>query len=136
MQKKEVNLRQFKDKTSLSKFLLTNGICKNSKEVNTWIKKNIPLETYYQEKVIEYMSKNVDCFYWKAQAWGYGRGGIPDVCCIIKGLFYGFEIKRPVVGIPSALQLQVKREIEEVGGKVYFVTWVDEVKDILDRTGE
>lgn len=40
-------------------------------------------------------------------------------------------MKRPFFGVVSSNQKKVKREIEAIGGKVYIVTYVKEVEEIL-----
>lgn len=45
---------------------------------------------------------------------------------IYKGHYFGFEVKRPVVGIRSKLQEQTVLKIREAGGTAEFVTWPEE----------
>ena len=75
-------------------------------------------------------------FVWKAAAGPYGRGGIPDVCAIINGKYYGFEVKRPFIGAPTKLQLQTIKKIQAAGGRAYIVSWPVEVERILRREAE
>ena len=42
----------------------------------------------------------------------YSEGGIPDVLMVKGGHYFGFEVKRPVVGIRSKLQEETVRKIQ------------------------
>ena len=46
------------------------------------------------------------CFIRKISQGAYSEGGIPDILMIRDGHYFGFEVKRPVVGIRSKLQEQ------------------------------
>ena len=62
-------------------------------------------ESFYQAKIIRWLKGQYpDAFVWKAQAGPYCRQGIPDICAIINGHFFGFEVKRPEVGRLSKIQ--------------------------------
>lgn len=103
------------------------------RQAHQYLSEKVPLESYYQRKIIEWLDKNAKgrAFYWKATQGAYSRSGIPDVCVLIGGRFYGLEVKRPFFGVVSSNQKKVKREIEAIGGKVYIVTYVKEVEEIL-----
>lgn len=122
-----------KTEQELKKQLLADGKCKNTKEFKQWFQKNVPLESALQKKILNYLKKREDCVCWKVHNGMYCQGGVPDIICIKEGMFYGFEVKRPWVGKPSALQLNMKRAIERVGGTMAMVSWVEEVKEILEK---
>ena len=62
-------------------------------------------ESYYQTKILQWLKRTYPAaFIWKAAAGPYSQGGIPDICAIIDGHFYGFEVKRPEGGRLSKLQ--------------------------------
>ena len=42
------------------------------------------------------------------------------------GHYFGFEVKRPVVGVRSELQKKTVSEIRAAGGTAVFVTWPEE----------
>lgn len=42
------------------------------------------------------------------------------------GHYFGFEVKRPVVGIRSKLQEETVRKIQDAGGTATFVRWPEE----------
>lgn len=90
-------------------------------------------ESDYQTAIIKYLRSIPAAFAWKAAAGPYSYGGIPDVCAVIDGRFYGFEVKRPG-GKPTELQKQAISKINAAGGTAAVVTFVSEVKEIVERT--
>lgn len=123
---------QFKDLREAKDYIMaTKGM--TDRQANKYLSEKVPLESYYQRKIIEWLDENAKgkAFYWKAAQGPYSRSGIPDICVIIEGRFYGLEVKRPFFGVVSENQKKVKREIEAIGGKVYIVTYVKEVAEIL-----
>ena len=67
-----------------------------------------------------------DAFVAKISQGAYSQAGIPDVMFIKDGHYFGFEVKRPVVGIRSKLQEQTARMIQAAGGTAAFVCWPEE----------
>ena len=59
------------------------------------------------------------------------RQGIPDITCIINGRYYGFEVKRPFIGVLSKMQEQTIKQIRKAGGRAEVVTSEKEVAEIL-----
>lgn len=95
---------------------------------------NVPKEVFFQKKILEYLRVKPDCFVWKEAVGYYSQGGLPDICCIYKGRFYGFEVKRPFgLGRLSALQKQTLEKIRQSGGVAEVVSFVEEVQEILER---
>lgn len=91
-------------------------------------------EGYYQKKIIEFLRKNYPgAFIWKAAAGPYSRGGIPDVCAIIEGTFYAFEVKRPENSRLSALQKQAIEKINAAGGVAAVVSFPEDVERVIGR---
>lgn len=102
------------------------------KDANKWLLEHVPKEQYYQSKIMEWLKhQEKTVFAWKATQGAYSRTGIPDICVIVNGKYFGFEIKRPFYGVPSAMQLRTIRQIKDAGGQAYIVTYVKEVADIL-----
>lgn len=97
-------------------------------------RKEIPKETYYQDKIKKALKKRYRAAFVRkiAQA-QYSEGGTPDILCIIDGHYFGFEIKRPLVGEPSKLQLAAIRGIEAAGGTAAIVSWPEECYKIIDN---
>ena len=90
-------------------------------------------ESWYQAKIIRFLkSAYPSAFIWKAAAGPYSRGGIPDICMILDGQFYGFEVKRPEVGRLSTLQEQAIKKINAAGGIAAVVSFPSEVQKIIE----
>ena len=88
------------------------------------LRKLIKKEGYYQTKIKEALMKRYpDAFVAKISQGAYSQAGIPDVMFIKDGHYFGFEVKRPVVGIRSKLQEQTARMIQAAGGTAAFVCW-------------
>lgn len=103
------------------------------KQAHKWLIDHVPREPKYQEKIMEYLQKQPNTFVWKATQGAYSKSGIPDVCAVIGGRYYGFEIKRPYFGVASEIQKKIIRDIKAAGGKAYIVTYVSEVEEILKQ---
>lgn len=134
-----IRFEDFKTKEELVKYLKTakDISCQTTKQAEKYIAEHLPKESYYQKKVMETIRALFpSAFVWKAAAGPYGRGGIPDVCAIINGKYYGFEVKRPFIGAPTKLQLQTIKKIQAAGGRAYIVSWPVEVERILRREAE
>lgn len=86
-------------------------------------------ESFYQAKIIKWLKEQYPgAFVWKAQAGPYCRQGIPDICAIIDGHFFGFEVKRPELGRLSKIQEQTLKEIDAAGGTTAVVSYPEEVE--------
>lgn len=104
----------------------------NRAEADKYIREKMPRESYFQKKIMQWIQKSFpDAFIWKAAAGPYSRQGIPDICCIISGRFYGFEVKRPFIGVLSRIQEQTMKEIRAAGGVAEVVTSEKDVAEIL-----
>ena len=91
------------------------------------LRKLIKKEGYYQSEIKEALKKKYpDAFVVKISQGAYSEGGIPDVLMIKDGHYFGFEVKRPVVGIRSKLQEETVRKIQAAGGTATFVRWPEE----------
>ena len=78
-------------------------------------------ESFYQARIIKWLrAAYPDAFVWKAQAGPYSRQGIPDICAIINGHFFGFEVKRPEGGKLSAVQAQTIKQINAAGAPPWW----------------
>ena len=97
-------------------------------------RKQIPKESYYQDKIKKALKRRYRASFVRKIAQGmYSEGGIPDILCVIDGHYFGFEVKRPLVGEPSKLQEAAIREIEAAGGTAAIVTWPEECFRIIDE---
>lgn len=105
---------------------------KTKAQADKFIREKMPHESYFQKKIKEYIQKTFpDAFIWKAAAGAYSQSGIPDLCCIIHGRYYGFEIKRPFIGEPSDTQRKAIKDIRSAGGTAAVVATIKQVKKIL-----
>lgn len=90
-------------------------------------------ESFYQAKIIKWLKSTYPgAFVWKAQAGPYCRAGIPDICSIINGKFYAFEVKRPGIGKLTKLQEQTIKQINAAGGFAAVVSTPADAKQTID----
>ena len=102
-------------------------------EAMSRLRKKIKLESYYQTKIMKALRKRYTAAFVRKISQGrFSEGGMPDICCIYQGHYFGFEVKRPVVGVPSKLQEKTIRQIREAGGTASFVRWPEEAMQIID----
>lgn len=107
---------------------------KTSKEAEQFLISHLPKESYYQSRIINYLKEHYpDAFVWKAAAGPYSRQGIPDVCAIIGGRFYGFEVKRPYIGVLTKIQEQTMERIRAAGGTAEVVCLPEDVGRIVGK---
>lgn len=112
----------------------TTGKRPTASEFESLMRKALPKESYYQERIIQTLRGAYPAaFVWKAAAGVYSRQGIPDVCAIIDGQFCGFEVKRPYIGKLSKIQEQTLKAICEAGGKAAIVSWPEEVLEVIEH---
>ena len=135
-----MDFQKFNDMKDLYQFLKYNGTVKTYAEAECWARKSIPKEKYYQGKVLAYLRDLVktgalEGYVWKDAAGLYQSAGFPDVSIITGGKYFGFEVKRPLLGKPSALQLKTIEAIRSGGGIVEVVSYVSEVERILREHG-
>lgn len=127
------NLDEFRTKTEAIDYILKEskpGMTRS--EAEKILLQKIPKESYYQSRIIRYLkAKYPLAFVWKAAAGPYSYNGIPDVCMILDGRYYGFEVKRPFIGKASAMQLQTIDMIRRAGGMAGIVTTVADVEKLI-----
>ena len=91
-------------------------------------------ESYYQAKIIKFLRENYPgAFIWKCQQGPYSRQGIPDVCMILDGHFFGFEIKRPEGGVVSKIQEVTIRDINRAGGTALVVSYPAQAQEAIEN---
>lgn len=106
--------------------------CATTGQAKKYIREHLPKESYYQDKIIKHIRKLFPLsVVWKEAAGAYSRQGIPDVTAVINGRYYGFEVKRPFVGVLSKIQEQTIKRIRAAGGRAYVVTYPAEVTELL-----
>ncbi len=92
----------------------------------------LPKECYFQSAILCWLKENYPAaFVWKVQTGPYARQGVPDICAIIDGRFYGFEVKRPYVGRLSRIQQATMDAIEKAGGRAGVVTWPEDAERMI-----
>ncbi len=129
-----IDFEKFSTKEEIIDYLKSRQdlLCDTTARAEKYLRDHLPKESYYQDKIIKHIRNLVpSAFVWKAAASYYSRQGIPDVCAIIYGQFYGFEVKRPFIGVLSAIQEQTIKQIQAAGGRAYVVTYPAEVTRIL-----
>lgn len=130
----------FSTLSELHAHLKAEGITPNMDETRKWAAANIPKESYFQRKILEYLrglvkSHRIEGYVWKDAASLYQGRGFPDVNIITGGKYFGFEVKRPILGQPSDLQKVTAAQLRAGGGVVEFVSYVSEVEAILRAHG-
>lgn len=94
----------------------------------------IPLETYYQERIIKAIKNRYpDAFVRKISAGPYSEAGFPDVLVIRNGLYFGIEVKRPIIGELSELQEQTIKDIWAAGGKVCVASFPENALEMIEQ---
>ena len=102
------------------------------KQFERLMRENLPLEKDYQKEVIRYLRSVPGAFVWKAAAGPYARSGIPDICCVIDGHFFGFEIKRPIIGAATDIQTATIRNIKAAGGTAAIISTREQAKEEIE----
>lgn len=93
-------------------------------------------ESFYQAKIIKWLKDTYPrAFVWKAAAGPYSQGGIPDICMVLDGHFFGFEVKRPETGRLSKIQEQTIKKINAAGGVAAVVSYPEQAKEIILAAG-
>lgn len=134
-----INWEQFKTKEDAIKYLrkTKDATCRTNAQAEAYLRAHLPKESYYQDKIMKHIKSLIpSALVWKEAAGPYSRKGIPDVSAIIHGRYYGFEVKRPFIGVLSKIQEQTIRRIRDAGGKAYVVTYTTEITRILKKEVE
>lgn len=118
--------KDFDENAFVKSFMERKQITTKQKALSE-LRKLIKKEGYYQSKIKETLKKKYpDAFVVKISQGAYSEAGTPDIMMIKDGHYFGFEVKRPVVGIRSKLQEETVRLIRAAGGTAEFVTWPEE----------
>lgn len=124
-------LDDFRTKTEAIDYIVSQEHVTRS-DAEKILTREIPKESYYQTKIIRFLKERYPkAVVWKAAAGPYSVSGIPDVCMILDGRFYGFEVKRPFVGSPSKMQLFMIKKIRSAGGVAGIVTSIREAEELI-----
>jgi len=118
--------KNFDEKRFVDGYMAKKGI-KTRKQAIAMLRKEIPRESYYQDKIKKAIKKRFPgAFVRKIAQGAYSEGGTPDIMVIWHGHYFGFEVKRPVVGEPSKLQEKAVEQICAAGGIAEFITWPEQ----------
>lgn len=128
-------LDQFETKAEAIQYIKENVYgCATTKFAEQYLTQHLPKESYYQEKIIKFIQTTYpDAVVWKEAAGPYSRQGIPDVTAIINGRYFGFEVKRPFVGVLSKIQEQMIKKIRKAGGVAEVVTYPKDVAKVIEE---
>ena len=97
------------------------------KEALSILRKEIPKENYFQDKIIKALRKSYpDAFIQTITLGYYAQRGLPDILAIIDGHYFGFEVKRPIVGSLSAIQGKTRDDIRKAGGTAEVISYPEE----------
>lgn len=128
----KITLEDFKTEAEAIAALKDCNPKMTTEKAKKYIRERLPKESHYQDKIIKHIRELIpSAFVWKAAAGAYSRQGIPDVCAVINGRYYGFEVKRPLIGVLSKIQEQTIKKIKQAGGRAFVVTYPAEVTEIL-----
>lgn len=109
--------------------------CAGATHAEKYLREHLPKESYYQDKIKKFLESTYpEGFAWKEAAGPYSRQGIPDVSFVKDGQYYGFEVKRPYIGVLSKIQEQTIKRIRAAGGIAEVVTFPEEVRKIVEGT--
>lgn len=126
----------FDESSFIKSFMEARGL-RTKKEALAILRKEIKKEPYYQDKIKKALkAKYPRAFVVKISLSMYSQAGIPDIMMIYCGHYFGFEVKRPVVGIPSKLQEETIRKITAAGGTALFVRWPEEAIQAVEGYAE
>ena len=98
------------------------------------LRDTLPKESYFQSTILRWLKENYPAaFVWKVQTGPYARQGVPDICAVIDGRFYGFEVKRPYVGRLSRIQQATIEAMEKAGGRAGVVIWPEDARKLIEH---
>ena len=127
-----IKFDSFRSKPDLIKHIRETTQYKTAAQAEKFLREYLPKESYFQKKCMDAIRAAApSAFIWKAAAGPYGRAGIPDICAVIGGRFYGFEVKRPFIGQLTAIQEQTIARIRAAGGIVHVVSWPEDVEKAI-----
>lgn len=121
------------DKDAFLQKVMKDGQLTKSKAVEI-CRKAIPKEPYYQRKLLKGLKeKYPEAFVVKIAQGAYSQGGLPDILVILDGHYFGFEVKRPLIGEVSKLQEMTMARIRAAGGTAEVVSWTEEAIWVIER---
>ena len=127
--------KDFDEEAFIKSFMKKKQIT-TKKQALAELRKLIKKEGYYQTKIKDALKKKYpDAFIRKIAQGAFSEAGIPDILMIKDGHYFGFEVKRPVVGIRSKVQEETVRQIKAAGGTAEFVVWPEQAIEVVEECG-
>lgn len=127
-------LDKFKTKAEVIEYIKAEKGFAYAKEAEKYLSEHLPKESYYQDKIISFLkTKYPKGVVWKEAAGSYSQQGIPDVTFILDGRYYGFEVKRPFLGVLSRIQEQTIKKLRAAGAVAEVVSFPEEVAKIIEE---
>lgn len=127
-----IDYSKFESYNDLRKHVISEGKAKNLTDADKYIKQTMPKENYFQNKIIRFLKASYPDSVTKKYAVGaYSQGGMPDILFIHGGRYIGFEVKRPFIGVVSALQEQTIKEIRRAGGVAEVISFPAQAAEII-----
>lgn len=108
------------------------GLSSKTEALN-WARKNVPLESYFQKKIIAFLKRT----YPQAVVWKQANGiyssynGLPDIAMVKNGQYFAFEVKRPFLGKASEIQKNTITKMRKAGAVAHIVCTTAEVAQII-----
>lgn len=127
-----IDYSKFRSYEELKKHVVSEGKAKNLTEADKYIRRTMPKENHFQNKIIKFLKESYPESVTKKYAVGaYSQGGMPDILFIHGGRYIGFEVKRPFIGVVSALQKQAIEEIRRAGGVAEVISFPAQAAEII-----
>jgi len=107
------------------------GITKS--EAEKIVREMVPKEPDFQKKIKEAVIEAYpEAYVVKIQQAQYSTGGIPDLMAVIRGHYFGFEVKRPYFHKKGDLQKKTIKQIRAAGGTADFVSYPEEALGLIE----
>ena len=128
----------FASRAELVAWLKKMDMAHSAAEADEWIRAQLPEESTFQRRIMMHLRALRDrgripatSVFWKNTSGAYARGGLPDITLIVNGKYYGFEVKRPFVGVLSALQKKTIEELNAAGAVAGVVIYPRDVDNLI-----
>ena len=104
-------------------------------EVKRMGKTEIPLERAITDAILHALRARTGVWCFKVLGGGGQMRGVPDIIGCCRGRFFALEVKRPKLGLLSAIQAKRIADIDAAGGIACVVHSVEEALAALDGIG-
>ena len=125
----------------IAAYLVQVGTCKDKSSAGKYIRKKVPVESYYQDKIMESLRQRAEaeglkhkiC---KVSQGPYSQDGISDVLAIIGGVSFAVEVKRPLLGKVTKLQQEFIDDAIDAGGVGCVAIYPEDLDEIWAKAAE